>query len=199
MQKKIIVGIDEVGRGPVAGPVSVGIAVVHGALALPGLTDSKLMTENARERVYALAGELCASGDVTFGVFSVPAHTIDQRGIVYAVRRALETGLKKLKLDPVAVELKLDGGLRAPPEFTQESVIHGDVLVPAISLASIVAKVERDRYMAGAAHHMYPEYGFNTHKGYGTHTHYAAIKEHGLSPLHRRSFLRNIVVASPHV
>lgn len=195
---KIIVGIDEVGRGPLAGPVSIGIAVLFEPLDIPELNDSKQMTEKARERVAALARELKDAGRIDFGVYSVSANVIDTRGIEFALRSAIETGLTKLKLDPSEVTLKLDGRLKAPKDFEQESLIHGDALVPAISLASVVAKVTRDHYMSHTADHEYPIYGFKAHKGYGTAAHIHAIRTHGLCPLHRRSFLRNIVVDLPH-
>lgn len=199
MRKKIMVGIDEVGRGPVAGPVSVGIAVLWSGNVPPGTLDSKEMSEKAREAVYGLAREMQRMGELTFGVYSVSAEYIDAHGIEAALRRAITKGITDLKLDPAVVEFKLDGRLAAPAEFRQETIIRGDALVPAISLASVVAKVTRDRYMAGTAHRTYPAYGFNAHKGYGTAAHYRMLAQHGLSPLHRRSFLKRIVVASPHV
>lgn len=193
MTKKLIVGIDEVGRGPVAGPVSIGIVVCRTEFAIPELNDSKQMTEKARERVYTIAETLRTSGDIQFGVYSEPAEIVDEKGIEYALRSAIRTGLAELDVHFDKVEIKLDGRLKAPKEFLQESIIHGDSLVPAISLASVVAKVERDRYMVEEAHRAYPEYGFDAHKGYGTAAHIAAIKKNGLSPLHRVSFLRRVV------
>jgi len=193
MTKKLIVGIDEVGRGPVAGPVSIGIVVCHTELSIPELNDSKQMTEKARERVYTLAEALRTSGDIQFGVYSEPAEVVDEKGIEYALRSAICSGLLDLQVRFDEVEIKLDGRLKAPKEFLQESIIHGDSLVPAISLASVVAKVERDRYMVEKAHTAYPEYGFDAHKGYGTAAHLAAIKKNGLSPLHRVSFLRRVI------
>lgn len=198
MKKKIIVGIDEVGRGPLAGPVSIGIVVCESDLVVSGARDSKVMTEKARERAYEEVLLLRDQEVLKFGVFSVPAYDIDRDGIEQAIRQALCEGLESLALDPAAVELKLDGRLKAPPQFSQESIIRGDSLVHAISLASVVAKVERDRYMVSVVHAQYPEYGFDRHKGYGTEAHITAIKQHGLTPVHRRSFLKNIVVESSH-
>lgn len=193
MTKKLIVGIDEVGRGPVAGPVSIGIVLCRTELAIPELNDSKQMTEKARERVYARAEALRMSGDIEFGVYSETAEVIDQKGIEYALRSAIQKGLHEMNIQFDGVEIKLDGRLKAPREFLQESIIHGDALVPAISLASVVAKVERDRYMVTEAHRAFPEYGFDAHKGYGTAAHIATIKQNGLSPLHRVSFLRRVL------
>lgn len=199
MKKKIIVGIDEVGRGPLAGPVSVGIAVLLSGVVPPGVRDSKQLTEGAREAVYGLAQELVEAGELVFGVYSVPASSIDTWGIERAIATAIARGMTGLSLSPQQVTLKLDGRLKAPPEFSQETIIRGDALVPAISLASVVAKVERDRYMVRVAHKKYPHYGFDVHKGYGTRAHREALQQHGPSPLHRRSFIRNIVIASSHV
>lgn len=197
--RKLIVGIDEVGRGPLAGPVSVGIVLLKRHVYIEGLNDSKLLTEAQRERIYETAGDLATEDALRFSVHSVSPAVIDMIGIEAALSKAITEGLRRVAPDPSRVEVVLDGRLAAPSEYRQQSLIHGDALVPAISLASVVAKVERDRYMAGAAHRRYPQYGFHTHKGYGTRAHYAAIKTHGLSPLHRRSFLKEIVVASAHV
>lgn len=198
MQKKIIVGIDEVGRGSLAGPVSVGIVVCRRGFELEGVRDSKVMTEAARLRVHALAREAQVSRDLAFGVYSVSATKIDVWGIERALAAAISHGLRDLEVDPTEVEVLLDGRLKAPKEFAQESIIRGDTLVPAISLASVVAKVERDRYMSRVAHKKFPAYGFSAHKGYGTASHIRAIRLHGVCPLHRSSFLRNIVVHSEH-
>lgn len=199
MRKKIMVGIDEVGRGPVAGPVSVGIAVLWSGNVPPGTLDSKEMSEKAREAVYGLAREMHEAGELTFGVYSESAAYIDAEGIEAALKRAIGKGIRDLGLDPSEVELKLDGRLVAPREYAQETIIRGDALVPAISLASVVAKVTRDRYMGTEAHTRYPRYGFDAHKGYGTPAHLERILRYGCTPLHRRSFLRKVVLASPHV
>lgn len=204
MTQKYSIGIDEVGRGPVAGPVSVGIVVMpvsydlEATFSATGLTDSKKMSQKGRERVHALATELVARGDIQFGVYSVPAHDIDVGGIEQALRTAVQTGLKKLAAHAQHSEVLLDGRLKAPKEFVQRSIIGGDLLVPVISLASVVAKVERDRYMTETAHTSYPAYGFDRHKGYGTKAHLDAIRSYGYTPIHRRSFLTNVVVESSH-
>ena len=201
MTKKLIVGIDEVGRGPLAGPVSIGVVVLPAEFdttVFGKFGDSKKMTEKARERVHALAGEARASGHISFGVYSQPAEVIDSRGILFALNQCIQQGLTELVVDPATCVVYLDGSLRAPAQYAQESMIRGDSLVPAISLASIVAKVERDRYMSTVAEAAHPEYGFKTHKGYGTASHIAALRTHGPSPLHRSSFIRNIMIQSQH-
>ncbi len=192
---RFTVGIDEVGRGPLAGPVSIGISVSNVSLAIPELNDSKKMTEAARERVYALASRGMASQELTFGVFSMSASSVDSLGIELCLSRLIARGLKKLVPDPSDVEVFLDGRLRAPAEYRQETVIGGDALIPAISLASVVAKVERDRFMVHVAE-KYPGYGFEKHKGYGTAAHIGALRALGPSVMHRRSFLGNILGAT---
>ncbi|MCW9054602.1 MAG: ribonuclease HII [Candidatus Pacebacteria bacterium] len=186
---KYIIGIDEVGRGPVAGPVSVGAVLLSRESSwqdFDGLRDSKKLTEKKREGWFT---EIKESG-VIYAVSSVGEQVIDERGIAYAIRLALSRSLKKLSVDPGECLVLLDGGLKAPEEYVnQQTIIKGDEKEHVIALASIVAKVTRDRYMThmGKRH---PEYCFEQHKGYGTKRHYEAIEEHGLCPLHRRSFLR---------
>ena len=192
---KCIVGIDEVGRGPLAGPVSIGIVVCKTLLVMPELTDSKKMTEAARERVTALAGDMQKDGAIRFGIYSAPASEIDTHGIEAAIRRLIAKGLAELVPEPEAAEVILDGRLHAPSVYRQQTVIHGDILVPAISLAAVVAKVSRDHLMVRMGEH-YPGYGFERHKGYGTAEHVAMLKMMGPSPIHRLSFLSNIISAS---
>ena len=190
--KRYQVGIDEVGRGPLAGPVSVGIVVVEQGFdfeVLGRFTDSKKMTEKAREGVYELARHARARGDIRFGVYSEPASLIDAKGIVHALNSCIAQGLEDLACSAEDVSIFLDGSLRAPRGFQATSLVRGDSLIPAISLASVVAKVERDRYMVDIAHATYPQYGFMSHKGYGTKAHQSAIKVHGLTPIHRRTFI----------
>ncbi|MFZ2500449.1 MAG: ribonuclease HII, partial [Minisyncoccia bacterium] len=139
-----------------------------------------------------------ALGDARFVVEFESAEAIDSDGIAVAVRRALARGVNALAeecghqvstglLTP-GVHILLDGALRAPPEYSQETIVHGDALVPLISFASIAAKVERDRLMCSLAKE-YPEYDFEVHKGYGTKAHYEKLLKHGLCAIHRRSFI----------
>ncbi len=189
---KYLLGVDEAGRGPLAGPVAVGVVAVQEGFdilaAFPGLNDSKKLSEKKREALYELLLVEGKRGTVRATVCFGSEKTIDERGIAYAVFSALSRGVRSLAPRPEEVKIVLDGSLRAPKAYAQETIIGGDASVPAIMLASVAAKVARDRLMhkLSAA---YPQYGFETHKGYGTKAHFAAIEEHGLSPIHRRSFV----------
>lgn len=187
---KHIVGIDEAGRGPIAGPVAVGIAVIPVGFVEPeAFRDSKKLTEKRREAQYEA---LCEHPDIRFNVQMSDASYIDERGIVPAIRDAMCRGIEALNLDPHECFIKLDGALRAPSAFQQETVIKGDENVYAIALASIAAKVERDRHMV-ALGAKYPNYNFEKHKGYGTKAHYEAIAKHHICQEHRKSFLVKVL------
>ena len=192
MKKTWVVGVDEAGRGPLAGPVAVGVVCVRQGFrvrSIPGLYDSKQLTEQQREEAFA---RLRASPDVLYAVAMVSAKVIDRDGIQASIRRALARALAKLDIPPHDALVLLDGGLRAPGVYVhQKTIIRGDETEAVISAASIVAKVTRDRYMC-RQHQQFPAYGFNAHKGYGTRVHRTAIMDHGLCPLHRRTFCRNI-------
>ena len=188
---RFLLGVDEAGRGPLAGPVAVGVVAVAAgfdvAKEFPGVTDSKKLTEKNRERIFEMLEARAAQGDARFTVELGSAAEIDEQGIAVVIRALVARGIRSL--DNVAdVHIMLDGSLSAPPEYPQETIIHGDLLVPIISLASIAAKVERDRVMVAlaAAH---PLYGFERHKGYGTKDHYEALRAHGPCGIHRRSFV----------
>ncbi len=193
---KWLVGVDEAGRGPLAGPVAVGVAVVPADFdwsLVPGVGDSKKLSEAKRETIFARAHELKKVGALDFAVGQAAASVIDSRGIVGAVAAAMGSALNKLALTPEDCEVRLDGALRAPTIYTRQiTIIKGDALEPVIGLASIMAKVTRDRYMARmAASPPFAPYQFDIHKGYGTKAHRELIKQHGLSDIHRRSFCRN--------
>lgn len=219
---RYIIGIDEVGRGPIAGPVAVGAFLLHaraGAL-FRGVRESKQLTEDQREEwfekieaaVAAVPEESAVEVGrshplVDFRVTMVSEKVIDKKGISFAIRTALEKSLSALiadhSIDPSECLVLLDGGLRAPAAFVhQKTIIKGDVKEKSIALASICAKVTRDRHMHKQAK-KYPRYGFDVHKGYGTRRHYGAIKMHGLSAIHRRSFLRGLnadtLAKNPHM
>ena len=187
-----MLGVDEAGRGPLAGPVSVGVvAVPEGfdvAREFPGVADSKKLSEKNREKIFTMLETRVALGDARFAVEFESADTIDREGIVVAVRRALARGVNALAPDAALVKIQLDGALKAPPEYSQETIVNGDELIPLISLASIAAKVTRDRLMHVLAKE-YPQYGFEQHKGYGTKVHYEKLLKYGLCAIHRRSFI----------
>ena len=189
---RFMLGVDEAGRGPLAGPVAVGVvAVPHGfdvSKEFPGVADSKKLSEKRREKIFEMLEARVLLGDARFQVECESAETIDSDGVTAAVYRALARGVKALTPDSALVHIQLDGALRAPPHYSQETIVNGDELVPLISLASIAAKVTRDRLMCAFAHE-YPQYGFEKHKGYGTKTHYEMLKRHGLCVIHRRSFI----------
>jgi len=187
---KFIIGIDEVGRGPLAGPVAVGAVCATRKIfrQFRMIKESKQLSERQREE---WCGRISRSvGDeLRFAVSFVSPSIIDQKGITFAIRLALSRSLAKLHVPPNACEVLLDGGLYAPKKYRrQETIIHGDARETVIAMASVVAKVLRDRRMV-QLHKKYPEYGFAAHKGYGTKAHYRALQKHGPSAIHRKSFL----------
>ena len=190
-----MVGIDEAGRGPLAGPVAVGLVRAAAgfdiAASFPGLNDSKKLSEKARERLYSRLEEQQAAGTLSYAVVLKDAADIDARGIAVVIREAVAEGLQALMPDTRAGKVYLDGSLRAPAAYEQEVVVRGDSLIPAIMLASVAAKVTRDRLMHALAV-TYPEYGFERHKGYGTAIHLERIRAHGPCAIHRRSFLKGL-------
>ena len=261
---KYIVGIDEVGRGPLAGPVTVGVVVceaelykklkrnrssyrsysktslglneritAHSSLACfnknlpPAGKDSKRLSPQLRQNYVEVLENLkislkpcveeglrSATGArlsqspaglmacpprhtarkkfLDFHISYISNKTIDIKGLSFSIKSAIGKGIEKLKLDPKNCEVRLDGGLRAPTEFkNQKTIIRGDEKEKIIAWASILAKVSRDALMTRAGK-KYPQYGFEIHKGYGTARHRLAISTHGLSPLHRKSFCKNI-------
>lgn len=186
-----IIGIDEAGRGPLAGPVAVGVCAVpeifdYKIFGL--LRDSKKLSEKRREEIFAQMQILKKEGKLDFSVALVSNKVIDDKGISYAIREGVKGVLQKIVADPKRCKVFLDGSLKAPAEFVnQETIIKGDEKVPVISLASIAAKVTRDRYMKKAALE-YIEYGFEIHKGYGTKAHIECIRKQGFCAIHRVSF-----------
>lgn len=199
----MIIGIDEVGRGPLAGPVVVA------AVALPTgfkishlkfknkkilLRDSKQLTPAERALWY---GWIIQHPHIRYAVARCLPKTIDVINITRAANRAAYCAYKKLKIGNKNIRIMLDGGLHLPKRISHAAIIKGDEKIPAIALASIIAKVIRDRYME-KKHTAWPCYHFNAHKGYGTPMHLRAIKRHGPCPLHRLTFIKNIVMLKPH-
>lgn len=191
----LIVGIDEVGRGPVAGPVTVaafGIEKTHYLEVLEkikGITDSKKLTEKKREFFASEMRLLHKQGKVSIAVSSVGAKKIIEKGIVPAIQAALNRSLQKLIENSQKPFVYLDGSLSAADKYDQEVIIKGDSKNWLIGAASVVAKVVRDNYMKQKALE-YPEYGFENHKGYATKAHYEKIKKHGMCDLHRKSWVK---------
>ncbi|MFA6273076.1 MAG: ribonuclease HII [Candidatus Paceibacterota bacterium] len=186
---KYFVGVDEVGRGPLAGPVAVGVLVMKGNFKNFGkISDSKQLSEKQREEWFEIIRAERERGALDFSVSFISHTMIDKRGLTWALRIATARSLARLAITPTRA-IFLDGGLRAPDHFkNQQTIVKGDEKISVIALASIVAKVTRDRLMVRLAK-KYPQYGFEKHKGYGTKEHYQAIKKYGLCPIHRKSFL----------
>lgn len=196
--KSIIVGIDEVGRGPLAGPLTVAacaydMQILQRPHFLAGIRDSKKLTPRSRLLWYK---KLRDEKKIVYACVSISHTMIDARGISYAariaVKRCLERLLKENSWKGTELQVLLDGGLYAPLGYDQRTIIKGDEKEPIIAAASIIAKVTRDRYMV-RIHSKFPAYEFAMHKGYGTHVHIAAIKRHGLSSIHRKTFCTRIV------
>lgn len=193
MHKRKTVGIDEAGRGPLAGPFSVGLVLIKNdrRLDLFGLRDSKKLSESNREKWFLKIKEWESKGLITTAHVFVSAKIIDKKGLAYVSRYAVKKLLDKASINPKDARVFLDAGLHAPKEFVQESIVKGDEKIAAISLASIIAKVKRDHFMVRVSKR-YPSYQFDVHKGYGTKKHIALIRTEGVTDLHRRVFLKNI-------
>lgn len=195
MTRKYLIGIDEAGRGPLAGPVAVGAFAVKDAATLrkfAGVRDSKQLTAKQREEWFDRIRDLALAGEVLYTVSYARPETIDEHGLTKAIFDALNRCLRRLEhADGKCreAEIRLDGLLYASARYAdQHTIIGGDESEKVIALASICAKVSRDRRMMRAARE-FPGYGFEVHKGYGTKAHYNAIRTLGITPLHRRRFL----------
>lgn len=177
----LLAGVDEAGRGPLAGPVVAAAVILDDLHPIAGLNDSKKLTEKRREKLYdeILAKALCCS------VAQASVQEIDSLNILQATLLAMRRAVDGLRLKPAKV--LVDGNRLPVLDVRAEAIVQGDALVPAISAASILAKVHRDRLCA-QLHQQYPQYGFDRHKGYGTADHLQALAEHGPSPWHRTSF-----------
>ena len=186
-QIQYICGIDEAGRGPLAGPVVVGAVIMPKESWIKGVNDSKKIAEKKREVLF----EKITEEAVAYGVGIVDPKTIDEINILNATKLALTKAIQELKVKPdliIVDALKHINTLGIP----YESMIKGDEKVYSVSAASIVAKVTRDRIMR-QWDEVYPQYGFEHHKWYGTKAHIEAIRTYGLTPIHRRSFTKNFV------
>lgn len=202
---RYIIGVDEVGRGPLAGPVTVCAAVFPGTFSFDKaakvtdvpLKDSKQLSET-RRKIWA---RYLKSRKIAYALASIPPQRIDRINIRNATNEAVEKAITKLLLrkrfSPADTYICMDGGLAVSDariiklglKHKPRSIVRGDAIVPAIAAASILAKVARDRYMERMAKR-YPRYGFEKHKGYGTPEHYRALRRYGPVAAHRRSFLK---------
>jgi len=191
---KYLVGIDEVGRGPLAGPVAVCAFIMPANFLTKDfgpLKDSKKLTAEKREDIFLKLKILKKNKKVNYSVSYESAKRIDKIGISQAIKNCLKKSLASLKVKPNECMVLLDGGLKAPAEYkNQKTIIKGDEKERVIAFASIVAKVSRDVLMCKLAK-KYPKYSFEIHKGYGTAKHCDSIRKYGLSDEHRRCFCKN--------
>lgn len=179
----LVGGVDEAGRGPLAGPVVAAVCVLPRDFRHKTLNDSKQLSELERERIYV---ELTARPDIHWATGLSDVEVIDSYNILRATYRAMYLALKALAVKPDY--LLIDGNQRVPAiRLRQKTIVKGDAKSYSIAAASVIAKVTRDRLML-ALHEQYPQYNFAQHKGYGTPEHLAALEQHGPSPVHRRSF-----------
>ena len=179
----VICGVDEAGRGPLAGPVCAAAVILPDGYEIPGLNDSKQLSDKKRRELFPVIQEEA----IAYGIAMVDEKTIDAVNILNATFMAMKDAISQLSVRP---DLALIDGNRTT-DFGVEAmaVVKGDARDASIAAASILAKVTRDRFME-EMDKQYPEYGFAVHKGYGTRRHYDAIREHGMCPIHRKTFLK---------
>jgi len=187
-QPGLIAGVDEAGRGPLAGPVVAAAVILDDLKPIKGLNDSKVLTARARDRLF---DEIHAKA-LCFCIAQASVEEIDQLNILHATMLAMRRAVEGLRLRPHKV--LVDGNRIPTLKIAAEAIVKGDAKVKAISAASILAKVHRDR-LCLQLHALHPQYGFDGHKGYPTPAHLSALREHGACPEHRRSFapVRNVL------
>ena len=182
---KRLCGVDEAGRGPLAGPVCAAAVILPQNCEIQGLNDSKKLTEKKRE---ALFDVICAAA-VSYGIAFATVEEIEEYNILGATFMAMNRAVARL--DPVPELALIDGNRNTGIQIPSRCIVGGDGKCADIAAASVLAKVTRDRYMRQMAE-LYPQYGFEKHKGYGTKAHYDAIRAYGPLPIHRPSFLRKM-------
>ncbi len=183
---KVICGIDEAGRGPLCGPVCAAAVVLPENCEIPGLNDSKKISEKKREALFDIIREKA----ISYNVVMIDEKIIDEINILQATFLAMRTAVEGLSVK--ADMALIDGNGKPGLDICERTVIKGDAKSVSIAAASILAKVTRDRYMLEMDKE-YPEYQFAKHKGYGTKLHYEMIEKYGICPIHRRSFLKKII------
>lgn len=181
----LVCGVDEAGRGPLAGPVCAAAVILPRGIEIPGLNDSKKLSEKKREELFEIITEKALS----YGIAFATVEEIEQHNILAATFIAMNRAIAQLQPSP-SIAL-IDGNRTKGIEIPSRSVVKGDSKCANIAAASILAKVTRDRYMLDMAE-KYPQYYFEKHKGYGTKLHYEALREHGPSEIHRLSFLKKM-------
>ena len=184
--KKYVAGVDEAGRGPLAGPVFAAAVVMEEDKYIPDIKDSKKLSEKKREEVF----EYIINNCVAYSVCAVDETEIDEVNILNATHKAMNGAVEGLSVNPDYV--LIDGNSIKNMNYPHETVVKGDAKVYCIAAASILAKVSRDRYIREIGD-KYPEYNFAKHKGYGTKEHTEAILKYGPCPIHRKSFLKKIL------
>lgn len=184
---KIVCGVDEAGRGPLAGPVCAACVVLPTGTVIEGVNDSKKLTEKKREALYDVIKEQA----LDYGIAFASEKEIDEINILQATFLAMRRAVESLTVLTPDIAL-IDGNKTPGLSIAERSVIKGDAKSANIAAASILAKVTRDRYMLEMAE-KYPEYQFQKHKGYGTKLHYEMIEKYGVSPIHRKTFLKKIL------
>lgn len=180
---KIICGVDEAGRGPLAGPVCAAAVILPPNVEIPGLNDSKKLTDKKRRELFPIIREMA----ISYGIGYASHEEIDQINILQATYLAMERALAQL--DPKPDLALIDGNRAKDFGIPVKTVVKGDSLSASIAAASVLAKVSRDDLMLQLAEE-YPQYGFEIHKGYGTKAHYEALRTYGHSPVHRMTFLK---------
>ncbi len=181
----LLCGVDEAGRGPLAGPVCAAAVILPRGLEIEGLNDSKKLSEKKREALYDL---ICAEA-VSYGIAFASVEEIESMNILNAAMKAMNRAIAKLSPQPSLA--LIDGNRNSAIELPSRCIVKGDSKCADIAAASVLAKVTRDRYMLQMAE-KYPQYGFEKHKGYGTKLHYEALREYGPCDIHRPSFLRKM-------
>ena len=184
---KYIAGIDEAGRGPLAGPVVVASVILPQDSMIEGINDSKKVSEAKREKLY----DIIINEAISYGVGIIYQDEIDEINILQATKKGLTEAIKQMEIKPNIIMVDALSGIDTLG-IPYKSIIKGDAKCYSIAAASIIAKVTRDRIMR-EWDKVYPEYGFGSHKGYGTAKHIAAIREFGPCPIHRKTFIKNFI------